>query len=570
MRSSTYAPTAFPAASYAGAHPLVVSSSSRFGVYDLSSKLPELNSGTVIGISIAILGNILISLALNLQKLAHKRLEKEKNERRESARSSNASSPPNEDAHAQSRPLGEAAVLLSSDYGAINSTGEDTEMTTPKKNLFSRILRPNRARNGAHERTALMTVDVIREEDINHSRQSSSSSQVGIDDAPAFEDGSESDYLKTKLWWAGFTLMNVGEMGNFISYAWAPASVVAPLGTFALMANCVFAPLMLGERFRKRDILGIFIAVIGAVTVVLASNASDTRMDPDALLKAISQIPFIVFSGTYIVGAIVLAILSERPAGKKYVFIDVGLRIHCAFHKAVSTLLTMQWLEMFTRWITYPTIAVLALTGVGQIRYLNRALMRFDGKVVIPIQFVFFTISAIVGSAVLYGDFKKASFHQLVTFLYGCAATFAGVFIIAWDHQSNTEAEADGSASDPEDSEEERERSLSRRRPTLVVPNGFRVEHPLNHKPSSVSMLTLSPARPLLLVHTPPREIPERWDPEHQLLGTPGATRRRALSQFGEPRSATVGRQTGSNGRTFRHSVPALWQHGSLPNSSGQ
>lgn len=29
----------------------------------------------------------------------------------------------------------------------------------------------------------------------------------------------------------GFLLMNIGEMGNFISYAFAPASVVAPLGT---------------------------------------------------------------------------------------------------------------------------------------------------------------------------------------------------------------------------------------------------------------------------------------------------------------------------------------------------
>lgn len=31
--------------------------------------------------------------------------------------------------------------------------------------------------------------------------------------------------------WTGFFLMNVGELGNFISYAFAPASVVAPLGT---------------------------------------------------------------------------------------------------------------------------------------------------------------------------------------------------------------------------------------------------------------------------------------------------------------------------------------------------
>lgn len=60
--------------------------------------------------------------------------------------------------------------------------------------------------------------------------------------------------------------MNIGEMGNFISYAFAPASVVAPLGTvitfspirkrdltlfqFALIANCLFAPLLLHERLR--------------------------------------------------------------------------------------------------------------------------------------------------------------------------------------------------------------------------------------------------------------------------------------------------------------------------------
>lgn len=61
--------------------------------------------------------------------------------------------------------------------------------------------------------------------------------------------------------------MNVGESGNFISYAFAPASVVAPLGTvngfsvpreldlmlpqFAVIANCLFAPLLLQERLRK-------------------------------------------------------------------------------------------------------------------------------------------------------------------------------------------------------------------------------------------------------------------------------------------------------------------------------
>jgi len=41
----------------------------------------------------------------------------------------------------------------------------------------------------------------------------------------------EGMYLKSKLWWLGLVLMAVGEGGNFLSYGFAPASVVAPLGT---------------------------------------------------------------------------------------------------------------------------------------------------------------------------------------------------------------------------------------------------------------------------------------------------------------------------------------------------
>lgn len=41
----------------------------------------------------------------------------------------------------------------------------------------------------------------------------------------------EGMYLKSKLWWLGMVLIAVGEGGNFLSYAFAPASVVAPLGT---------------------------------------------------------------------------------------------------------------------------------------------------------------------------------------------------------------------------------------------------------------------------------------------------------------------------------------------------
>jgi hypothetical protein len=54
----------------------------------------------------------------------------------------------------------------------------------------------------------------------------------GDQDQNQGDDGvEEGRYLKSKLWWLGQALITLGEGGNFLSYAFAPASVVAPLGT---------------------------------------------------------------------------------------------------------------------------------------------------------------------------------------------------------------------------------------------------------------------------------------------------------------------------------------------------
>jgi hypothetical protein len=60
--------------------------------------------------------------------------------------------------------------------------------------------------------------------------------ELGPHEEPVSPGSKESDYLRSKLWWLGFALMNVGEFGNFLSYAYAPASVVAPLGAVSLKA----------------------------------------------------------------------------------------------------------------------------------------------------------------------------------------------------------------------------------------------------------------------------------------------------------------------------------------------
>ena len=113
---------------------------------------------------------------------------------------------------------------------------------------------------------------------------------------------------------------------------------------------------------------------------------------------------------------------------------------------------------------------------------------------VIPIQFVLFNLSAILGSAILYGDFRRAKFHQFVTFLYGCGATFAGVWIIAWAPSAPEEGgeEAVGDAGvgpeGPRRGDRGEAAAVAGRAGVVMVPV-------LRPRPSSLSLVGVSPAQ---------------------------------------------------------------------------
>ena len=96
--------------------------------------------------------------------------------------------------------------------------------------------------------------------------------------------------------------------------------------------------------------------------------------------------------------------------------------------------------------VTYALIVVLLGTAIMQIRYVNKALQRFDSTQVIPIQFVLFTLCVILGSAILYRDFEKTTMRQAFAFVGGCLLTFFGVFLITSGRQSK-----DGESLDDDD-----------------------------------------------------------------------------------------------------------------------
>ncbi|KAG8965939.1 hypothetical protein FRC03_012775 [Tulasnella sp. 419] len=560
------------------------------------------STASLIGIGVAIAGNVVISFALNCQKLAHKKLEEERKSREaaEEERSAPVRSRAGSDLERQG-----AGGYGSTRGRTENRWGSNSSRDPASQPLLVQPAERNHAHPGALQfyaqpitnspnsrpvrgstllskssRRLSLTASPATPIPEESSRGTSSTASIsGEEPGPqltqsptalrlevSFQNGhtkpsaplestpssrfqsasSETEYLKSKLWWSGFILLNVGELGNFLSYAFAPASVVAPLGTFALIANCFFAPLMLKEEFRRRDLWGIFIAIVGAVTVVIASKSSDVRLDPKALLHALTRIPFLVYLSVSVASACFLAFLSQTPTGQRYVFIDVGL---CALFggftvlstKALSTILSLEWIDIFKEWITYPLILTLIGTGVGQIRYLNRALMSFDSKIVVPIQFVFFNLSAIVGSAILYRDFDNITFHRFVVFLYGIVTTFLGVIMLTWRDEPASEGVSPPSS---------RSTSLSRPQATTPLLNSHAT--PILRNRNSTASIGLSPAY-LLLATT---------------SGSPSST----TNPLSGPLVAVPIRQrTRSESRRGAHQHPATsteWESRSLDNQS--
>lgn len=211
--------------------------------------LPELTTATFVGIMIAITGNILISLALNLQKLAHKRVEADARSRKseEQSKSGQGSRRVEPQSHGNNldendEDQEEALVrntrpenprvwptVAAADgnngetrsppavprdpsheqaYGAVNGDGIPLRrpQTSPKqrRGFVSKFLPFRQSRktniNRISEESSLLPVDILTEERAFAARPQAQK-RTGSGSSDALEEGHESDYLKSKMWY---------------------------------------------------------------------------------------------------------------------------------------------------------------------------------------------------------------------------------------------------------------------------------------------------------------------------------------------------------------------------------
>lgn len=148
-----------------------------------------------IGICIAISGNVLISLALNIQKLSHTRLEREEEHRRENRLK-------------QRRLAAEEHRVLDGEETLVEDEEEEEEdeEEDDEEPLLSRSVSTSKILKRPRQQRANNTLDGPPETPARHSEKDD---ELGM---------SNVSYISSPYWWLGLVLMFFGECGNFLAY----------------------------------------------------------------------------------------------------------------------------------------------------------------------------------------------------------------------------------------------------------------------------------------------------------------------------------------------------------------
>lgn len=232
--------------------------------------------------------------------------------------------------------------------------------------------------------------------------------------------------------------MGIGEAANFAAYAFAPASLVTPLGALSVLVTAIMASKFLRERLNLLGKLGCFLCIIGSIIIVLHSPKEVQVEDVNLLMEKFFDTTFIVYVVIIFVLTFTIAFYLAPKYGHKHVIIYILL---CSGIGSL-TVMSCKGLGLvirdivsgktadFSNWLPYFLIITTVLFIGVQMNYLNRALDIFSTSIVTPIYYVIFTTLVILASAILFKEWRNMGFEDIVGDICGFFIVIVAVVLL--------------------------------------------------------------------------------------------------------------------------------------------
>ena len=192
------------------------------------------------------------------------------------------------------------------------------------------------------------------------------------------EAGEGYGYLKNAYWWTGMTLMIIGEICNFVAYAFVDAILVTPLGALSVVITTILSAIFLKERLSFVGKTGCFICIIGSVVIVMNAPEQSSAATIQEMKHFVIAPGFLSYAGVVIIACVFIALWAGPRYGKTsmMVYLSIcsligGLSVVATQGLGAAVVAQAAGIPQFNQWFLYVLLVFVAATLVTEIIYLN-------------------------------------------------------------------------------------------------------------------------------------------------------------------------------------------------------
>ncbi|KAK3100449.1 hypothetical protein FSP39_020077, partial [Pinctada imbricata] len=252
-----------------------------------------------------------------------------------------------------------------------------------------------------------------------------------------------------------------GECSNFAAYAFAPATMVTPLGALSVLVSAVLSSRFLKEKLNLLGKLGCALCILGSTIIVLNSPHDQEVESMEDLLHKLPEPGFIITAIIYLGVTLFFIFFMSPRYGQKNVLIYITICSTLgAFTvmgcKGIGLALTETVLgkNQFTNWLTYFFIVMVLVCILIQLNYLNKALDCFNTAIVTSVDYVMFTSCVILLSVILYKEWFNMDGKQIAADICGFIIICIGMVLlqafrhmeVSWRNLPKAKKEENGTA----------------------------------------------------------------------------------------------------------------------------
>ncbi|ORY87443.1 magnesium transporter NIPA-domain-containing protein [Leucosporidium creatinivorum] len=243
-------------------------------------------------------------------------------------------------------------------------------------------------------------------------------------------------YLKSPLWWTGMILMIIGEILNFVAYAFTEAILVTPLGALSVVICAVLSSIFLKEKLTFFGKVGCLLAILGATIVALNGPQEQSTTTIKEFQHLFLSPGFLVYGSLVIAVSLGLIFFVAPKYGKTHMLVYIticsligGLSVACTSGLGSSILTSIRGDNQVKHWFFWFLFGFVVITLLTEINYLNKALELYNTAMVTPTYYVIFTGATLVTSVILNQGFA-ASAVDIVTVVMGFLVICCGITLL--------------------------------------------------------------------------------------------------------------------------------------------